>query len=196
MIKHCLIVVILFALFSCSSVKRIEKSCEKNPFQELDSTQRANQNLRYTIQTPKSWKNGKTSDGDSYALDGKFIDSLGYFSRPASVYVSRNAIRETCNDKVFSIEDYLHYYVDFKNRWYSDTTFKYLLLKGKHKFYKAIYIINYSNKTADSRLFKYTTFLFFKENIGYSLTYVSEPKHYETHLPEVEKMINSFRILE
>ena len=196
MIKKILIIGLLAAIFSCSSTKRMVKTCKVNPFEELDSLQRANQKLNYSISKPRGWIKGKTSGGDSYTLQGKFIDSLGYFSTKASVYIGKNLIRETCINQKFIITDYLHYFISYKSKWFPKDKFKYSLLKGKHKIYEDIYIVNYTEKISSSRSYKRSFFLFFKNNVGYTIQYVAEPKNYETYLPEVEKMINSFRILD
>ena len=196
MIKKVLIFSLLAAILSCSSVKRVEKSCRENPFEELDSLQRANQKLNYTIDKPKDWKRGKTSNGDWYFLEGKYIDSLNYYSRKVDVYIGLHKIRKECTTKSFSIDDYLHYFVNYRSKWFPKDKFKYLLLKGKHKIYGTIYIVKYTEKINTKISYTRSFFLFFKDNKGYNIQYVTKPKLYDTYLPEVEKMVNSFRMLD
>ena len=195
MIKKILIVGLIAAIYSCSSTKRVEKRCKDNPFEELDSLQRANQKLNYTILKPKDWKKGKTSNGDSYFLEDKYINSLNYYSRKADVYIGLNKIRKECSQS-FSIDDYLHYFVDYRSKWFPKDKFKYLLLKGKHKIYGDMYIVKYSEKINTKVSYTRSFFLFFKDNNGYNIQYVAKPKYYDNYLPEVEKMVNSFRMLD
>ena len=187
---------ILLFIFSCASNKNIHKSCEKYPFEELDSLQRANQFLNYSIDKHKAWKKGKASNGDSYYLNDRFIDSLKYYSQKASLYVSLNKIRNRCSNQEYTIENYLDYFINNRSRRFKEQDFKYLLLKSKHKIYGDIYIVKYTEKINYSKTFTRSFFLFFYNKLGYTIQYVAEPKFYDTYLPEVEKMINSFRIKE
>lgn len=196
MIKKILIVGLLLAIYSCSSTKRVEKRCKDNPFEELDSLQRANQKLNYIIDKPKDWKKGKTSNGDWYFLKDKYIDSLNYYTRKADVYIGLDKLRKECTTQSFSIDDYLHYFVDYRSNWFAKDKFKYLLLKGKHIIYGDMYIVKYTEKVNTRISYTRSFFLFFKENKGYAIQYVTNSKYYDTYLPEVEKMVNSFRILD
>lgn len=196
MIKKVLIFSLLAAILSCSSVKRVEKSCRENPFEKLDSLQKSNQKLNYKIYKPKDWKNGKTSYGDWYSLQGEFIDSLNFYSRKADVYIGLHKIAKECNSTAYTIDDYLSFFIDYKSKWFPKDKFKYLLLKGKHKIYGSIYIVKYTEKINTNKSYTRSFFLFFEANIGYNIQYVTDPKYYDTYLPEVQKMVNSFRILE
>lgn len=196
MIKKVLIFSLLAAILSCSSVKRVKKSCRENPFEELDSLQQSNQKLNYTIDKSKDWKKGKTSNGDWYFLEGKYIDSLNYCSRKVVVYIGLHKIRKEFATKSFFIDDYLHYFVNYRSKWFPKDKFKYLLLKGKHKIYGTIYIVKYTEKINTKISYTRSFFLFFKGNKGYNIQYVAKPKLYDTYLPEVEKMVNSFRMLD
>ena len=195
MIKKVLIFSLLAAILSCSSVKRVEKSCRENPFEELDSLQKSNQKLNYKIYNPKDWKNGKTSYGDWYSLQEEFTDSLNYYNK-ANVYIGLHKIANECNSTAYTIDDYLSYFIDYKSKWFPKGKFKYLLLKGKHKIYGSIYIVKYTEKINANKSYTRSFFLFFHDNKGYNIQYVTDPKYYDTYLPEVQKMVNSFRILE
>ena len=195
MIKKFLFISLLASIYSCSSAKRVEKRCKDNPFEELDSLQSANQKLNYTIHKPKDWKKGKTSNADWYFLEDKYIDSLNYYSRKVDVYIGLDKLRKKCVTQSFSIDDYLHYFVNYKSKWFPKDKFKYLLLKGKHKVYGDMYIVKYSEKINSEISYTRSFFLSFKENEGYVIQYAANPKYYNNYLPVVEKMVNSFKIL-
>lgn len=183
-------------IFSCSSSKRLLKECNKNPFEQVDSLTRASQVLNYQINTPKDWKKSKTSSGDWFFLNDEFIDSLGYSSQKANIYISLNKIENECKNKKFSIEDFLDYYIDYRSKLFKGQNFKYLLLEPIHKIYGKIYNIKFIEVISNKKSYVRSFFLFFQNNIGYSIQYVAEPKYYDEYLLEVENIINSFKILE
>ncbi|MGY8910171.1 MAG: hypothetical protein ACKVIG_09960 [Flavobacteriales bacterium] len=194
--KFILVFFISLSIFSCSSSKTSLKKCNDYRFEQLDSLARANQVLNYKINIPKNWKKSKTSDGDWYFLEDEFIDSLGYYTRKADIYISLNKIKNECNNQEYSSKDFLNYFIDYRSLWFNNKSFKYQLSKSDHKRYGEFYTLKYVEKVTDKKSYVRSFFLFFHQNKGYAIQYVAEPKYYDLYLPEVEKMINSFEINE
>lgn len=194
--KFVLVFFISLLIFSCSSSKTSLKKCNDSRFEQLDSLARANQVLNYKINIPKNWKKSKTSNGDWYFLEDEFIDSLGYYTRKANIYISLNKIKEECYNQEYSNKDFLNYFLDYRSKWFNNKDFKYQLLKSNHKRYGEIYILKYDEKVSVNKTYVRSFFLFFHQNKGYAIQYVAEPKYYDMYLPELEKMINSFKIIE
>ena len=154
-------ITLFYFIAACSSVKRLERSCKEIPFEELDSLTRANVVLNYKLEVPKEWVKSKFSGGDWYYIQGDYIESLGYHKRKADFYVSKNNIRNDCKAKTdYSVKDFLKYYIDYKSRWYRENSFKYVLLKSKHKIYGDIFILKYKFGTKSTE-YTSSTFLFF-----------------------------------
>ena len=194
--KYVLVFFISLLIFSCSSSKTVLKDCDKFPFEQLDSINRANQVLNYKIDIPTNWEKGKTSNGDWYFLNNELTDSLGYYTRKADIYISLNKIKNECNNQEYSNKDFLNYFIDYRSLWFNNQNFKYQLLKSNHKRYGETYILKYVEKVSNKKCYVRSFFLFFHQSKGYAIQYVAEPKYYDLYLPEVEKMINSFEINE
>ena len=194
-LKNLLFLCFLTFTIACSSIKNNIKSCNDNPFEELDSMQRANQILNYKINVPKNWEKSKTSSGDWYFLKNKYIDSINFYSTKADLYIGLNKVSSNCRDKNITIENYVDYFVKYRGKWFKNDDFKYSLIKSKHKLYGDIYTLKYKEKIANNYFVERSFFLFFYENKGYSIQYTAKPKYYDKYISDVEKIINSFRIL-
>lgn len=178
-------------VISCASTNKV--NCKKQPFEELDSLQKAQKILNYSMKFPENWQKSKFSGGDWYFIKGEFIDSLGYYDRLANVYVSSEKVKSNCKDK-YSIDDYLKLFLERKKRWsYKD--FKYSLVKTTHKKYGEMYILKFKE------IFPHVTyesgvFLIFYNRIGYTIQYKNDEKKFKKYIQDIEKMIESFTIKE
>lgn len=188
--------IFIFSLiFSCSSAKKLTRDCKKQTFEKLDSSYIAPVNLNYKITLRSDWIKSKAAFGDWYYIKDKFVDSLGYDLRKADLYVHLNKVKKECIKEKISLEDYLKFFIDYKNKFYRNN-FKYKLIEAKHKIYNKIYIINYKEKFSNSNIKNRTVFLIYSNNKGYRLEYVSNQNEYKKFLPEIENIISSFRILD
>ena len=191
-------IIFLFALgciYACASPKVIQKKCKSSPFVDMDSLEKAKQQLNYKIEIPNDWKKSKFSSGDWYYLKDASVDSLSYPLRKANLYVSKFNFRVACTStNTYTPKDFLNYYIDYKSAWYKPTSFKYLLLQSKHKTYGDVYILKYKNNISSIEQTT-STFLFFYKNSGFVLEYKNNTNDFDSYLPQVQKIVASFEIL-
>jgi len=194
--KMRILLILFFAAFmyACSSVKVAQKNCNENPFEQLDSLTRASQKLNYSISINSNWIKSKTSNGDWYYIKDGYDSVLQFDISKLNLYISMDKIDTACKQNTYTTEDYLNYFIDYRKRWF-DNDFKFTLLKSKHKLYNEIYIVNYVVDYPNLKKTKRSVFIFFDNNVGYRIEYVAKEENYQTYLQEVEKIVNSFRIL-
>ncbi|MFY7670349.1 hypothetical protein ACOSP6_04620 [Tenacibaculum sp. MEBiC06402] len=189
-IKYVSVVVIAF-IFSCKSTynNRGIKQFENNPFKVLDSVEQINRATNFTINPVEDWElRGET--GSKYYKPS----SLDEQDQILSLTIYKNIVKEDFKRQA-SIEDYLDYHIQMKKRWYPKE-FKYKLLKANHKLYGEVYVVNFIHRYNLNSQVENSLFLIVHKNNGYTLEYKAKSEEFYKRLSEVEKMVNSFRVLD
>ena len=179
-------------IFSCASIRQ-KQECKKEPFERLDSLQRFQKVLNYSVEIPKNWKKSKFSGGDWYYLEGEFIDSLNYHERFADVYIVSDKIKNNCNSE-YSVKNYVKLFIDNKKKWWYKN-FKYSLVKSIHKKYGEIYIMKYKQKRPHDILENGVFFIYYNR-VGYMIHYKNKEKDFDKYISDVDLIVNSFVIQE
>ncbi|AUC13726.1 hypothetical protein BTO06_00550 [Tenacibaculum sp. SZ-18] len=111
-----------------------------------------------------------------------------------SLSIYRSDLKKEVKNSV-NLKDYFNFYILKKEKW-NRKKFNYKLVKAKHKLYDEIYVINYIKRFKLNEQIEKSDNLIVYNNVGYTISYVAEREAYYQRFPEVEKMINSFRILD
>jgi hypothetical protein len=193
--KNSIYFIFVLSVLACASQKNSVRNCKVNAFEELDSLQASKIALKYKIKVPKLWKKSSFSRGDWYFIEGDYIDSLGYQSTNADVYISKFPIKNACDIKDYEAKDFLEFYIKYRSKWFRDLPFNYILLKSQHSLYGDIYIIKYRWK-GNKEVYVASAFLFMHNNMGYLIDYRNEEDNFDRYLGDAERIVNSFRIKE
>jgi hypothetical protein len=185
-------ITLFFIITACSSLKKMERKCKENPFEELDSLQSTLKEINYKVSIPKKWKSYSKGSIALY-LTKKNKDSINYFDFIAHILIYSNKLNNKCKNTQ-DIEAFLSYRLKHINMFYSKD-FKYILLETNHKKYGKGYIIKYKRRL-NNKIISYSELILFHNNYGYGFNYFAETEIFQKHLSTFEKVINSFEILE
>ncbi|MCH2035043.1 MAG: hypothetical protein MK202_16155 [Tenacibaculum sp.] len=181
----------LVVLFSCKSTYRNPKIAqfENNPFKVLDSLESTKRRANFSIETVSDWEL-KSDLGAKYYVPR--VSENSKLSPSLSIY--RTDLKKEVKNSV-NLDDYFNFYILNKEKW-NRKKFNYKLVKAKHKLYDEIYVINYIKRFNLNEQIEKSDYLIVHNNVGYTISYTAEPKVFHRRYPEVEMMINSFRILD
>ena len=185
-----LAVIAIAVTYSCKSTYRNNNfQFKNNPFKVLDSLEQVRRKTNFTIKPVEDWKFRGESGSKYYSPDTQDKPWPRTF---LSIY--RNKVKESFKGTA-TLDDYLEYHVLTKKRRYPKE-FKYKLIKAKHKLYGEIYVVNFIHRYNLKTQVENSLFILVDKNYGYTLEYKAKPEEFYKRLPEVEKMVNSFRITE
>lgn len=192
--------IILFSLFlillsACGANK--VSIYRTDVFKYLDSTERSKRITNFSFgREKKEWLTlvdyTKTNHGELYYY--KKIDDKNYHPNYsiASISAYSDEVKDQFKERA-TIDNYLSYKINNYNKW-RNKKIKYELLDINHKDYGKGYIIKFNIK----RKYVYSTseVIFFYKGYGYTIKYTNLSEYYKDYLKSVEKMINSFKIIE
>ncbi len=187
-IKYLTLIAIVIT-FSCKSTYREKNNFQfkNNPFKVMDSLELVNREMNFKINPSENWKLLNEYGSKYFSPD----DEKSWPKTSLNIY--KNIVKENYKGNV-TLDDYLEYHVLSQKRW-NFKDFKYKLVKTKHKLYGEVYVMNYIHRYNLNNQVENSLFLIVYKNYGYTLEYKAKPEDFYKRLPEVEKMINTFRVL-
>lgn len=178
-------------IFSCSSSKTVLKDCDKFPFEMLDSLQRTQREINYLITKPSNWKDYNFKKGALFyeVIDGFLDENLKPY-----IYIESFNINNKCNFN-YDINTFFNFYLKNEERYHQN--FKYLKLKSHYKKYGESFIVKHKSRNINTEnILTTSVFLLYYNNVGYQISYTALEEHFDRYLPDVENIVNSFKINE
>lgn len=143
-------------IFSCSYSKTVLIDCDKYPFEQLDSLQRTQREINYSITKPSNWKDYNLKKG---ALFYEVIDGFSDEKLKPYVYIESFNIHNKCNLN-YDINAFLNFYIKNNERYHQN--FNYLKLKVTHKKYGESFIVKYKSRDINTeKVLTTSVFLFY-----------------------------------
>ncbi|MCI2228656.1 hypothetical protein MC378_05715 [Polaribacter sp. MSW13] len=194
--KKCTQFIVLFfllAIFSCASSKVNKYGLTRdNPFKILDSTELAKENRFYSIKKPKNWYAFVEPHGGLYYAPEKLKNQAPINFKSFVGF----ALKENKKNKLKNINDYVNASIKKLKKTYKN--FNYQQIETKHEKYGKSIVLRFISSSWNDKNIKYKTanlYLFYK-NKCYLIRYRSTLDNFDEFVPDVEKMIKSFKIKE
>ena len=186
--------VLSLILFSCNSLKFIEKKCKEFPSKEMDSLETVSQIFNCKIKLPNNWKSDKINANGWYYVEDNNVDSLGYTLKKVDLRINQLFLREECRNN-YNSKDHLNRYLYYKNYSFFPRKLSYTLLRSSHITYGDVYIVKYKTRK-DNQIYSHSDVFFTYKNFAYTLNYNGLTENFEKFLPDFQKIIESFKITE
>ena len=137
------------------------------------------------IDVPDNWISHTTDPGLIAHTPKKYIDSIAPFSTTPSVIIRKER-------KSKDLNHLLKEFLDTRKSYYE--IFQYEILNIKHPIYNNCYVVVYDllEKYGKERIM---CFLFNDKRKSFVIYYSSNINFFDDYISDVEKMVNSFRIL-
>lgn len=184
-------VIVTVCVISCKSTYKDNRNPQfkNNPFKILDSLENTRRKTNFSISPVKDWHSLYNPGTVTYSLRNR-----DYNKYQTTLTIYNTPIKKRFASKKVVIEDYLDYHILLKKRYFKN--FKYKVIKAKHKLYNDIIILNFAENNGSNQIKEKSLFLFVYKKKGYTIEFRANPKDFKSEFPQVEKMINSFRITE
>ena len=139
----------------------------------------------YKIDVPDNWISHTTDPELIAHTPKKYIDSIYPFSTSPSVIIRKDR-------KSKDISQLLNFFLDFRKSYYEN--FDYKILNIKHPIYNNCFVVVYDLLERYGKVRKMCFLINYKRK-SYVIYYSYNINCIDDHISDVEKMINSFRIL-
>lgn len=139
----------------------------------------------YKIDVPDNWISHTTDPGLIAHTPKKYKDSIRPFSNTPSLIIRKER-------KSKDLNHLLKVFLDTKKSYYG--IFQYEILKIKHPIYNNCHVVVYDLLERYGKV-RIMCFLFNDKRKSFAIYYSSNIIFFDDHISEVEKMVNSFRIL-
>ena len=187
-------ILILVSISCATSKQKNNKSVSK--FAQLDSLENTKKSIDFSIKINEekwlSYTKVKPITGELYYYIKNEDENFNPNFSKASIRIYSNKINKF-NEKPVNVEDYLERFVNLKKKW-SFKDFKYNLVELNHNIYGKSYVVKY--KDIKKYIYNNAVFLFLYKKSGYTIEYSALEEHFDRYLPEVENIVNSFKINE
>lgn len=166
----------------------------KGSFKQLDSLEAIQRVVDFSFgRESEKWltydhRENKTGSLSYYKKIGKTQDSTGF--QTVHLLAFKDEVKEKNKGKA-TIEDYLDFTLRKYKLYYPK--FKYILLRSKHNRYGNLYILKYGHSRQNNPSMS-AVFLLMHKDFGYTIRFQAPKEYFDTFLPEVEKMVNSFTL--
>ena len=195
--KNPLFLLCLFLLIGCKSIEQSKKNnfSREDAFIPLDSISVAKEMNDFNISIPKNW-----TSYISYHMQLWHSPKNLKIAKP-KIKSSRGKVMSVNNRVDFKVKipyiERFNYFTVYSYKNSKDiNTFSFDKIKRLKRIYRGSKISKkgYKNKYGNYLIFKYGFVVYFIEDKVYVFKYSSPNKDYDTYLPDVLKMIKSFKI--
>lgn len=139
----------------------------------------------YKIDVPDNWISHTTDPGLIAHTPKNYKDSIGTFSNTPSLIIRKER-------RSRDINHLLKEFLVTKKSYYK--IFQYEILKIKHPIYNNCHVVVYETLERNGKV-RIMCFLINDKRKSFAIYYSSNIIFFDDHISDVEKMVNSFRIL-
>lgn len=188
--KILILIIVLFTLSSCKTIKTKNQEPSIEKFIEIDNAIRDEYFKDYSIEIPETWFSYIGHHVMAHAP--REFENTENIPSKSTFYVVENSINDLDEDKTF--DNVLRQKVKKYKKYIR--AFKYELIKANHPVYGEFYYLKYKMTNYKNEITIHLDAVIMHNKKHYSLYYSSKIDFYEKFLDDAVNMTLSFRVKE